>query len=143
MEQVPGYGVMGGGSWTIFFKKTIVYPNKSASFLTKSKVVLLVASDFYGQWSVVVAQLVATTTCDNRGPWFESGHLQNFYIEHFYNFNCIEKTKIKKKRPGIAHWKNTWLLFRDRERKSHGFLIKKGEYEKAKFLSSDSKPKWL
>ena len=43
---------------------------------------------------------------NTRGPPFDSSHWQNF-IEHlFVNlfiFNCIEKTKINKKRPGIAH----------------------------------------
>ena len=31
------------------------------------------------------------------------------YIEHCFTVNCIEKTKIKKKRPGTAHFfkKNT------------------------------------
>ena len=40
---------------------------------------------------------------DFRGPWFESRHWQKIYIEHF-TVNCIEKTKIKKKRPGKAHF---------------------------------------
>ena len=26
----------------------------------------------------------------------------SFYIVHLFNFNCIENTKIKKKRPGMA-----------------------------------------
>ena len=28
------------------------------------------------------------------------------YIENFFTVNCIEKMKIKKKRPGMAHLKN-------------------------------------
>ena len=28
------------------------------------------------------------------------------YIEHLFTVNSIEKTKIKKKRPGMAHLKN-------------------------------------
>ena len=28
-----------------------------------------------------------------------------FYIEHLFADNCIEKTKIKKKRPWMAHLK--------------------------------------
>ena len=43
---------------------------------------------------------------DIRGPRFDSSHRQNF-IEHlFVNLfiiNCIEKTKINKKGPGMAH----------------------------------------
>ena len=27
------------------------------------------------------------------------------YIEHLFTINCIEKTKINKKRPGMAHFK--------------------------------------
>ena len=38
----------------------------------------------------------------SRGPQFESRHGQKIYIEHF-TVNCIENTKIKKKRPGMAH----------------------------------------
>ena len=43
-----------------------------------------------------VVREVASVT---RGPRLESSHWQNFYIKH------IEKTKIKKKRPGTAHLK--------------------------------------
>ena len=32
-----------------------------------------------------------------RGPRFDSSHRQNF-IEHLFIINCIEKTKINKKR---------------------------------------------
>ena len=41
-----------------------------------------------------------------RGPRFESSHRQTF-ISDFYLFtvNCIEKTKIKKKRPRMAQLK--------------------------------------
>ena len=41
---------------------------------------------------------------DTRSPQFESSHRQNF-IEHLFIINCIEKTKINKKRPGMAHFK--------------------------------------
>ena len=40
---------------------------------------------------------------DTRDPWFESCHWQNLYWTLF-PFNCIEKTKIKKKRLGMAHF---------------------------------------
>ena len=40
---------------------------------------------------------------DTRGPRFDSSHRQNF-IEHLFIINCIEKTKINKKRPGMAHF---------------------------------------
>ena len=43
---------------------------------------------------------------DARGSRFESSHRQKlFNIEHLYTGNCvIEKTKIKKTRPGMAHF---------------------------------------
>ena len=51
-----------------------------------------------------VGRAVAINT---RGLWFDSSHWQNF-IEHlFVNLfiiNIIEKTKIYKKRPGMAHF---------------------------------------
>ena len=37
---------------------------------------------------------------DTRGPRFESFHLQNLYVT-LLTVNCIEKKKIKKKRPGM------------------------------------------
>ena len=48
-----------------------------------------------------VGRAVASYT---RGPRFESSHRQKF-IEHLFTVNCIEKTKMKKKRPGMAHLK--------------------------------------
>ena len=36
-----------------------------------------------------------------RGPGFESSHRQTFISDiYLFTVNCIEKTKIKKKRPG-------------------------------------------
>ena len=40
---------------------------------------------------------------DTRDPQFESSHRQTF-IEHLITVNCVEKTKIKKKCPGMAHF---------------------------------------
>ena len=40
---------------------------------------------------------------DTRGLQFDSSHRQNF-IEHLFIINCIEKTKINKKRLGMAHF---------------------------------------
>ena len=51
-----------------------------------------------------------TVAFDTRGPQFNSSHRQNF-IEHLFIINCIEKTKINKKRPGMAHFfKKTWVM---------------------------------
>ena len=41
---------------------------------------------------------------DTRGPRFKSRHFQSFYWILF-TVNCIEKTKIQKKCPGMAHLK--------------------------------------
>ena len=40
---------------------------------------------------------------DTRGLRFDSSHRQNF-IEQSSIINCIEKTKLNKKRPGMAHF---------------------------------------
>ena len=40
---------------------------------------------------------------NTRGLRFDSSHRQKF-IEHLFIINCIEKTKINKKRPGMAHF---------------------------------------
>ena len=48
----------------------------------------------------LVGRAVASST---RGPLFESSHRQNFNIEHLFPVNYKEKTKIKKKRPRMAH----------------------------------------
>ena len=39
---------------------------------------------------------------NSRDPQFESHHRQNF-IYQLYNTNIVEETKVKKKRPGMAH----------------------------------------
>ena len=43
---------------------------------------------------------------DTRGPWFKSSHRRFFNKKNIYLpiVNCIEKTKIKKTRPGMAHF---------------------------------------
>ena len=33
------------------------------------------------------------------------------YIEHLFSVNCIEKTKIKKERPGMAHFLKKVIKF--------------------------------
>ena len=47
---------------------------------------------------------------DTRGPWFVSSHRQTFYIEHLFIVKYIEKTKIKEKGPGMAHFWKKWLI---------------------------------
>ena len=50
-----------------------------------------------------VGRAVASNT---RGPRIETSHRQNLYSTfiHLFTINCIEKTKINKKRPGTAHF---------------------------------------
>ena len=52
-------------------------------------------------WAVVVTQLVdrllPTPEVHRSNPV-----IGNFYIEHLFTINYIEKTKIKKKRPEMA-----------------------------------------
>ena len=38
--------------------------------------------------------------------------ISKIYIEHLFTVNCIEKTKIMRKRPGMAHLKNILSLIR-------------------------------
>ena len=37
--------------------------------------------------------------------------IAKIYIEQLFSINCIEKTQIKKKRPGMAHLKKSLGLF--------------------------------
>ena len=39
---------------------------------------------------------------DTKGPRFESSYWRNFIC--VFTINCIEETKIKKKRPGMAYF---------------------------------------
>ena len=56
-------------------------------------------SNIQGSGCGSVGRVIAS---DPRGPWFKSSHWQKLYWT--YTINCIEKTKIKKKRPGLAHF---------------------------------------
>ena len=55
---------------------------------------------FSGQWCGSVGRAVASNT---RDLWFKSSHRQTF-IKHLFTVNCVEKTKIKIKRPWMAHF---------------------------------------
>ena len=63
---------------------------------------------------MVVAQLVEQSLLipEVRGS---NPVIGKIYNEHLFTVNCIEKTKRKKKRPGMAHLKNTlgprWLTW--------------------------------
>ena len=47
----------------------------------------------------LVEQLLAIPEVRSSNPVIDK-----IYLEHLFTANCIEKTKIKKKRQGIAHF---------------------------------------
>ena len=53
------------------------------------------------RWGSGCGSVGRAVTSDTRG----SSHWQT-YIEQLFTVNCIEKTKMKKKRPGMAHLKS-------------------------------------
>ena len=55
---------------------------------------------------MVVAQLVEWLLLIPEVRGSTSSHRQN-YIEHLFIINCIEKTKINKNSPGMAHFLKT------------------------------------
>ena len=55
---------------------------------------------------------VRAVASDTRDPQFESSHRQT-HIEHLFTVNCVERTKIKKKREGMAQF------LKKREKKDH------------------------
>ena len=51
---------------------------------------------------------------DVRDPQFQSSHRQTFISDiYLFTVNSIDKTKIKKKRTGMAHLKNKSLTCSD------------------------------
>ena len=59
------------------------------------------------KWAVIVAQLVELSLPipEVRGSNPVIGKKFFISIEHLFTINCVlEKTKIKKKRPGMAHF---------------------------------------
>ena len=46
---------------------------------------------------------------DTRGPRFEFSHQETF--QYLFPVNFIEQTKIKKKRPGLAHFQVSFYVF--------------------------------
>ena len=54
-------------------------------------------------WAVVEAQLLERSLPTPEVCGSNPG-IGNIYIEHLFPVNCIEKMKIKKKRPGMAHF---------------------------------------
>ena len=59
-------------------------------------------------WAVVVAQLVKQSALIPEVRSSNPVIGNNLYCT--FTVNCIEKTKIKKKRPGMAHLKKVGLL---------------------------------
>ena len=57
----------------------------------------------WGSGCESVDRVVASYT---KSPWFESSHQQ----KNILNMYFLEKTKIKKKKPGMAHFISTVVL---------------------------------
>ena len=59
-------------------------------------------------WALVVAQLVERLL---KIPEVRGSNpvIGKIYIEHLFAVNCIENTKIKKKRPGMVHFQRSWI----------------------------------
>ena len=76
------------------------YKKKSLGLVAQEKIIV---------WAVVVAQLVERLppTLEIRGS---NPVIGKTFIKHLFTVNCVEKTKIKKKRPGMAHLKKIVLL---------------------------------
>ena len=53
--------------------------------------------------AVVVVQLVELLLPTKKVSDFNPVISKLLYVEHLFTLNCLEKTKIKKKRPVIAH----------------------------------------
>ena len=64
-------------------------------------VFLFLGTSLLGSGCSSVGRAVAS---DTRGLRFESSHQQTFLYWTLFTVNCLEKTKIKKKRTGMAHF---------------------------------------
>ena len=77
--------------------------------LLKKKVI-----DLKGYCTVVEAQLVELSLPIQRSAvWIQSS--AKIYIGHLFTVNSIEKTKINKKRPGMAHFFKKQIVCVERE----------------------------
>ena len=75
---------------------------------------------YRGQWwwlssldcqSLVNETVGRVVASDTRGPRFESCHRPTFILDiDLFTINCIEKTEMKKKRPGMAHFLKKEML---------------------------------
>ena len=59
-------------------------------------------NDYTKDWPVVVAQLVELLL-PTREVCSSNPVIDKLFLEHLFTVNCIEKTKMKKKRPGMTH----------------------------------------
>ena len=76
-------------------KSCILYTLYCLTYSDKAKLWQKIVGSSCGSVGKAVAS-------DSRGPRFKSSHSQNLCWP--LTVNCIEKTKIKKKRPGMAHF---------------------------------------
>ena len=91
-----------------YYKLRKDYCSHQVGTLNPTKLVTVIVTFVYceGSGCCSVGRVVAS---DTRGQSFGSSHRQNFYIEYLYSVNCIEKTEIKKKRLGMAHFKKPFV----------------------------------
>ena len=87
------------------FNQPHSHPSPQLRFKVENNFFVLITFPIFGQWSCgSVGRAVAS---DTRGPRFESSHRQKF-ICFYWTFVicqlCSGKTKIKKKRPSMAHY---------------------------------------
>ena len=54
-------------------------------------------------WGSVGGSVDRAVASGTRDPSFESNHWRFFLIKHRFTDNCLERRKLIKKGPGIAH----------------------------------------
>ena len=69
------------------------------------KVVLILSLPYKNNlsWGSGCGSVGRAVASDTKDPQFKSRHRQTF-TKHLFTVHCVEKTKIKKKRPGMAHF---------------------------------------
>ena len=78
------------------------------------------------EWSILIPEVPGSTPVTGK-----------IYIEHLFTINCIEKTKINKKRPGIDHFlKKILKICREKKTKKAGQLDDSGGAKLMLFVPS-------
>ena len=90
----PGHWIFFKATNPTHFSLTLIFLHQRCSFSWERII---------NFWAVVVAQLLERLLPISRGLQLESSHWQKQYWT--FTVNCFEKTKIKKKKPGMALFK--------------------------------------